>query len=138
MRIIFMSDKAFRRLESYHRDSMVGLLRRMDKLEDHMSALVDQLVSTVKDESDVVTAAVNLLNALFKKLQDGISDGDIDQIKAVVDEAQADSKKLADAIVANTPAVPAPAPAPVPEPVPAPAPTPTDGGAPAPASQPTG
>lgn len=136
MEFIFMSDKAFRRLESYHRDSMVGLLRKIDHMEKHMSALVDQLVATVKSESDVVTAAVNLLNALFKKLQDGISDGDIDQIKAVVDEAQADSKKLADAIVANTPAEPAPAPSP------APAPTPTDGSVPPPvdsgSAQPTG
>lgn len=123
MEFIFMSDKAFRRLEEYHRSSIVGLLRRMDQLEKHMSVLVDQLVSEVAANKSATDSAVALLKLLMDKIQSGIDSGDLDKIQQAVNDVHADTGALAAAVVANTPAAPAPAPTPTGGSTPAPTPT---------------
>lgn len=99
----------------------------------------------VSENTDAVDSASTLMGALAQELRDAA--GDPAAVQALADRLDANTAKLAAAVVANTPSAPAggtgaggtgqiPAtggsenpPAPVENPNPTPAPTPTDGGA---------
>ena len=70
-------------------------------------ATLDDVVTAVADEGTVVDSVVTLLTDLKAKLDAAIATGDPVKIQAVVDAIAAQKQKLADAVVANTPAVPA-------------------------------
>ncbi len=71
-------------------------------------ATLDDVVAAVAAESTVVDSAVTLLTSLKAALDAAIASGDPTKIQAVSDSIGAQTKTLADAVAANTPAAPAP------------------------------
>ena len=103
-----------------------AILFRLDIVNMEEVLLMADL-NTVKDavtaQTTVVGSVVTLLEGLSAQLAAAVAANDPVAIQAVADSISANTKMLADAVAANTPAAPGPAPAP--EPVPAPAPAPT-------------
>ena len=101
-----------------------AILFRLDIVNMEEVLLMADL-NTVKDavtaQTTVVGSVVTLLEGLSAQLAAAVAANDPVAIQAVADSISANTKMLADAVAANTPAAPGPAPAP--EPVPAPAPT---------------
>lgn len=83
-------------------DALVKLYVQGDKI----MALLDNLTAAVAAESTVVDSAVALLNGLKTQLDAAIASNNPAAIQAVSDAIGAQTKTLADAVVANTPAVP--------------------------------
>ena len=92
-----------------HRDDQIFRLLKEIKLT------LDDLVAKVTAENTVIDSAVTLLSTLKTELDAAIASGDPAKIQAVSDLITTGQQKLADAVVANTPAVPAP---PTPPPAP--------------------
>jgi rubrerythrin len=105
-----MSGKDYRRLEAYVRAAHGGYYRAIERMENLMSKLVDELVDEVRRNRDVTASAVKLLESLVAKMQDAIDDEDQEKLQSILDEVKADSETLGAAVVANTPSQPAPVP----------------------------
>jgi energy-converting hydrogenase A subunit M len=73
------------------------------------------LHAEVESNGDAVDSAVTLLNTLSAQLVDAADDPD--EIRAIADQLASNSTRLADAVVANTPAAPEPGPVVEPTPV---------------------
>lgn len=77
-----------------------------------MATMQDVLVE-VHNESDLEDSVITLMNGLVQQLRDAQAQNDPKAIQAVIDQIQANKKKLSDAVTANTPVNPTPAPVPV-------------------------
>lgn len=89
-----------------HRDDQIFRLLKEIKLT------LDDLVAKVTAENTVIDSAVTLLSTLKTELDAAIASGDPAKIQAVSDLITTGQQKLANAVVANTPVVPAPPPPP--------------------------
>jgi hypothetical protein len=78
-------------------------------------AQLAELLAVVKQNNDVTKSAIELLNGLTKKLGEVQTPEDLTELKNAIEE---DTRELAAAVAANTPASPQPPPDPVPEPTP--------------------
>lgn len=90
---------------------LVAILRRVNlilKLEEWQMAAIDDLETEVSENTDVTSSAVVLLEGLSQQLKDAIASGDPARVQAVVTQLDANSKRLADAVTANTPVAPTP------------------------------
>ena len=88
-----------------------------------MAKAIEDLQAEVTENTTVVEGAISLINGLSEKLKEAAASGDMSQVEAIVAELDANNKRLADAVAANT-LVPAPNPSqPVVEPE---QPAPTD------------
>src|SRR5690348_14906416 len=81
-----------------HRDDQIFRLLKEIKLT------LDDLVAKVTAENTVIDSAVTLLSTLKTELDAAIASGDPAKIQAVSDLITTGQQKLADAVVANTPA----------------------------------
>lgn len=79
-----------------------------------MSAL-DNLRREVEEARTASQSAVTLIQGLKARLDDAVATGDMAEVQALADQLDADSRALADAVTANTPAEQEPT-----EPTPAP------------------
>ena len=96
-----------------------AILFRLDIVNMEEVLLMADL-NTVKDavtaQTTVVGSVVTLLEGLSAQLAAAVAANDPVAMQAVADSISANTKVLADAVAANTPAAPAPAPAPGPAP----------------------
>lgn len=115
-----------------------GHLRRIEHTlaqlvhqEEQTMATIADLQTEVGQNTSVTESAVALLNGLSQQLKDALAANDPAAIQAVVDQLDANTSALAEAVTQNTappsdgnggPAVEEPAPAPEPEPTPEPEP----------------
>jgi len=83
-------------------------LRLITKMEHKMSQEMDRLRAAVTAERTVSASIVTLLNDINQKLRDAGASGDPAALMALADEIEANTKALADAVVANTPPAPTP------------------------------
>ena len=67
---------------------------------------LDELQAAVAAEDTVIDSAVTLLGNLSQMLKDAIASGDPAKVAAIASQIDAAKQKLADAVVANTPAAP--------------------------------
>jgi hypothetical protein len=81
---------------------------------EKVMAAIDNLAAEVAENRSVTDSAVALLGNIKAKLDEAIASGDMGQVQALSDELDANNKRLADAVAANTPAANAPAPTPTP------------------------
>ena len=70
-------------------------------------ATMQDLTASVQRESDANDAVVTLLNGVSQQLKDAQASNDPQAIQTVIDQIDANTKKLSDAVTANTPAAPA-------------------------------
>jgi uncharacterized protein YoxC len=89
--------------------------RRLDQIETALLSIGRNIMATLKDIQDDVTAektvidsAVALLAGLSQQLKDAIAANDPAALQAIVDGLDANKAELAAAVTANTPAAPTP------------------------------
>ena len=70
-------------------------------------ATMQDLTASVQRESDANDAVVTLLSGVSQQLKDAKASNDPQAIQTVIDQIDANTKKLSDAVTANTPAAPA-------------------------------
>lgn len=79
----------------------------LDK-ENKIMATIQELQSAVARNTDTEDSVIVLLNGLSQQLKDAIAANDPAAIADVVSKIDANTAKLAAAVVANTPATPTP------------------------------
>jgi tRNA threonylcarbamoyladenosine modification (KEOPS) complex Pcc1 subunit len=87
------------------------ILAALTRMEITIMATLKDIQDAVAAENTVVDSAITLLTQIHDELAAAIAANDPAALQAVVDSINAEKQKLADAVVANTPAAP-PAPAP--------------------------
>lgn len=80
-----------------------AMVEKVESLETNVMAAIDNVEAEVAEQKTVVESVVTLLNQLKTKLDEAIASGDMARVQAIADEIDANNKKLADAVVANTP-----------------------------------
>ena len=85
-------------------DEIIFLLKELLLTEKKIMSHLDELTASVASQTSVVTSVVELLTKLSLALVDAGTDAVA--LKALNDNLVANTKVLADAVVANTPAVP--------------------------------
>src|SRR5262249_17398140 len=98
---------------------ILAKLQTLQETINTMPATLDQAISDVTAQTTVVGSAVTLLQSLSQQLKDAIAanqNGDPTKLAALDTALTANTKALADAVAANTPAAPGPSPNPTPGP----------------------
>lgn len=79
-------------------------LSEITQKETFIKMTLDELSAKVTEEDTVVDSAVTLLGNLSQMLKDAIASGDPAKVTAIANQLDTQKQKLADAVVANTPA----------------------------------
>lgn len=79
-------------------------MKKILKKEEILMATMQDLQAAVQRNSDVDDSVIVLLNGIVQQLKDAQASNDPQAIQAVIDSLDADTKKMADAVTANTPA----------------------------------
>jgi uncharacterized protein YpuA (DUF1002 family) len=132
-------EKTLKQQGAATREGLQAAFRRFDKIDEaitemekRLMSVVDDLYQAVAKNRSVTESAVELLTQLHSKLSAAASNADLDKVKEILSEVNADTERLASAVAANTIAMEPPVPPTSPEPpTPAPAdpvslPTPND------------
>lgn len=72
-------------------------------------ATMQDILDHVSAQSSVEDSIISMLNSVSQQLKDAQASNDPAAIQAVIDQVDANTKKLSDAVTANTPVQPAPA-----------------------------
>lgn len=97
------------RIDIYHHfpnnndERILQLLENIKCILKENKMTLDDLVAKVTAENTVIDSAVTLLSIIETELDAAIASGDPTKVQAVSDLIDAGQKKLADAVVANTP-----------------------------------
>jgi flagellin-specific chaperone FliS len=67
-------------------------------------ATMQDLTASVQRESDANDAVITMLNGISQQLKDAQAQNDPKAIQTVIDQIDQNTKKLSDAVTANTPA----------------------------------
>jgi len=92
-----------------HSQDQSGVMQQLTAIKSTLGEFkmtLDDLVTKVTAENTVIDSAVTLLSTIKAELDAAIASGDPAKVQAVADLIDAGQKKLADAVVANTPAAP--------------------------------
>lgn len=84
-------------------ESKIDLIAQKEIL---MAATLDDVLKDTQDQATVVGSVVTLLNGLSAQLAAAIASGDPVKVQNAADAISANTKKLADAVAANTPGGP--------------------------------
>lgn len=88
---------------------IIRLLHEIIEKEDYIMATINDISAAVAAESTVDDSIVTLLNTIVAELKAAQASSDPAAMDAVVAGIQANTKKITDAVTANTPVViPAP------------------------------
>lgn len=79
------------------------IIRRLDRLEERMTAELARLTQEVTEMSDVVDSAKQFIGNIAQMLRDAIAANDPAALAALADTLDTKATELTAAIVANTP-----------------------------------
>jgi len=83
-------------------------LRRIEvllgKFLEHIMPTMQDIKAAVQRETDVEASVVSLLNGISQQLKDAQAANDPAAFQAVIDQIDANTKTMSDAVTANTPA----------------------------------
>lgn len=85
-------------------DTLIYMVRVLLKTEVLQMATITDVQTKVTAEGTVIDSAVTLLGQLSQMLKDALASNDPTAVQAVIDAIDANTTKLANAVVANTPA----------------------------------
>lgn len=88
------------------RRSNTRLLRELILKVDTLMATMQDLTASVQREADANDAVILLLTGVSQQLKTAQAQNDPTAIQTVIDQIDANTKKLSDAVTANTPAAP--------------------------------
>lgn len=83
-----------------------SLLQEINYKVNFIMATIQDVNAAVAAESSVDDSIVTLLNGIVQQLKDAKASGDPAALDAIVAGIQANTKKLSDAVTANTPVTP--------------------------------
>lgn len=84
-------------------DNITHLLQQVLGMEVLQVATIEDLQTEVGQNTDVTQSAIVLLDGLSQQLKDALAANDPAAIQAVVDQLDANTNALAEAVSANTP-----------------------------------
>lgn len=87
-------------------DLITRLLIHVINKENYIMATIQDVSAAVAAESSVDDSIITLLNGIVQQLKDAQASNDPAALDIVVADIQANTKKLQDAITANTPITP--------------------------------
>lgn len=87
-------------------DEIERILRSIKRLEAEEMATLADVRAKVEEQDTVINSAVTLLEQLSLMLKDAIASNDPQAFQQIADMLDAEKQRLADAVVANTPAAP--------------------------------
>lgn len=87
-------------------DLVLNLLIHILNKENLIMATIQDISAAVAAESTVDDSIITLLNQIVQQLKDAQASNDPAAMDAVVASIQANTKKLSDAVTANTPTAP--------------------------------
>jgi hypothetical protein len=88
-------------------DLIIGLLYKVLNKENILMATIQDVSAAVSAESSVDDSIVTLLNGVVQQLKDAQASNNPAALDAVIAGIQTNTKKLQDAVTANTPVTPA-------------------------------
>lgn len=89
------------------RDIKVSL-GHINRKADCIMANLQDLQAAVERDRTVTESAVTLLQGIAQQLRDAQASNDPNAIQAVIDQIDANTNRMAEAVAANTPAAPTP------------------------------
>lgn len=97
----------------HHVEARFEVMRRLDALDSKIDlilrnqeismATMDQLKAAVQRNTDVDSSVITLLQGISQQLKDAQAANDPSAIQTVIDQIDANTKAMSDAVTANTP-----------------------------------
>jgi hypothetical protein len=97
-------DKQLDRIEQYL-ETIITIITNISRKENNMSIVLDNLIAQVTALTTVNDSVVALLSDLKVKLDVAIANNDMAAVSEITAALSAQTQRLADAVVANTPTV---------------------------------
>lgn len=88
----------------HHNDDTARLINKLIKKVDKIMATMQELRDAVRRNTDVDQGVVTLIEGISTQLKDAQAQNDPQAIQDVINELDANTKRMADAVTANTPA----------------------------------
>ncbi len=88
----------------HHNDETARLISKLIKKVDKIMATMQELTASVQRNTDVDESVLTLISGISTQLKDAQASNDPAAIQAVIDQLDANTKRMADAVTANTPA----------------------------------
>lgn len=82
----------------FHDNELPKLIKKVDKI----MATMQELRDAVKRNTDVDESVVTLIEGISQQLKDAQASQDPQALQEVIDQLDADTKRMADAVTANT------------------------------------
>jgi len=80
------------------------LIHEINFKVDYIMATLQDVLAGVQQESDLDDSIITLLGNISQQLKDAQAQNDPAAIQSVIDQIDANKKKISDAVTANTPA----------------------------------
>lgn len=87
-------------------EGVISLLKQILKKESIIMATMNDLVIAIQGNTAIDEGVVILLTGLSQQLKDAQASNDPAALEAAIQQIDANTKKLSDAVIANTPAAP--------------------------------
>lgn len=88
----------------HYDEDIIYLLQRTLKKVNIIMATMQELNAAVQRNTDVEASVETMLQGISQQLKDAKASNDPAAIQAVIDQIDANTKRLSDAVTANTPA----------------------------------
>src|SRR5258708_4963652 len=97
---LHLTEEEHKNLTKQHGDSAMINVNKVDKI----MATMQELTASVQRNTDVDESVLTLISGISTQLKDAQASNDPAAIQAVIDQLDANTKRMADAVTANTPA----------------------------------
>jgi hypothetical protein len=101
-----MTNRQFQYLFNNKLDSIINLLIHVIHKENYIMATIQDVNAAVAAESSVDDSIITLLNGIVQQLKDAQASNDPAALDVVIAGITANTKKIQDAVTANTPVTP--------------------------------
>lgn len=88
----------------HHNDDTARLISKLIKKVDKIMATMQELNAAVQRNTDVEASVETMLQGISQQLKDAKASNDPTALQAVIDQIDSNTKRLSDAVTANTPA----------------------------------
>ena len=93
-----------RRRHSLFEEEVLVLLNKINHKVNFLMANMQDVINEVQDQDTVIDSVVSLLSNISDQLKNVQASNDPTALQSIIDHIDANTKKLSDAVVANTPA----------------------------------
>jgi len=101
-----MTNKQYQQLFNNKLDLLLNLLIQVIRKENYIMATIQDINAAIAAESSVDDSIIALLNGIVQQLKDAQASNDPAALDVVIAGITANTKKIQDAVTANTPVTP--------------------------------